>query len=137
MMFASPHLTNWDYVNRRLNNLGEKQVFPCALLMPAPGSLQAVHRKIAGDCLSFKDYQAIARDIAANRYSKIEIAAFLVACTEIGLERDEVLHLTRAMIDTGKRLDLGGRQTLYWRNPRESHYHADCANRGRARHADT
>ena len=70
-----------------------------------PGSLKAVHRKIAGDRLDFDDYQGIARDIAANRYSKIEIAAFLVACSEIGLERDEVLHLTKAMIETGRRLD--------------------------------
>ncbi len=37
--------------------------------------------------------------------NKIEIAAFLVACCEIGLERDEVLYLTKAMIETGRRLD--------------------------------
>jgi thymidine phosphorylase len=73
----------------------------------APDSIGAVHRKIAGDRLDFSDYQGICSDIAANRYSKIEIAAFLVACAEIGLERDEVLHLTRAMIETGERLDWG------------------------------
>ena len=74
---------------------------------PIPDSIKAVHRKIAGDRLSFDDYRGIARDIAENRYSKIEIAAFLVACAEIGLERDEVLFLTRAMIETGRRLDWG------------------------------
>ena len=73
----------------------------------APDSISAVHRKIAGDRLNLEDYRGIARDIAANRYSKIEIAAFLVACSEIGLEREEVLHLTRAMIETGERLDWG------------------------------
>jgi len=72
-----------------------------------PESLKAVHRKITGDRLSFNDYLGIARDIVSNRYSKIEIAAFLVACSETGLERDEVLHLTNAMIETGKRLDWG------------------------------
>lgn len=72
-----------------------------------PASLRAVHRKITGDRLNFDDYLGIARDIVANRYSKIEIAAFLVACSETGLERDEILHLTNAMIDTGKRLDWG------------------------------
>ncbi|MEJ2577190.1 MAG: thymidine phosphorylase family protein [Gammaproteobacteria bacterium] len=74
-----------------------------------PGSLQAVHRKIAGERLSYADYQAISRDIVANRYAKIEMAAFLVACTETGMERDEVLHLTRAMADSGEQLD--------WREP--------------------
>ncbi|MCK5359578.1 MAG: thymidine phosphorylase family protein [Gammaproteobacteria bacterium] len=72
-----------------------------------PASLKAVRRKIAGDRLNYDDYLGIARDIVGNRYSKIEIAAFLVACSETGLERDEVLHLTNAMIDTGKRLDWG------------------------------
>ena len=72
-----------------------------------PASLRAVHRKITGERLNFDDYLGIARDIASNRYSKIEIAAFLVACSETGLERDEILHLTNAMIETGKRLDWG------------------------------
>jgi thymidine phosphorylase len=70
-----------------------------------PVSLKAVHRKIAGERLAFDEYQAITRDIRDKRYSKIEIAAFLVSCAETGMERDEVLHLTRAMVETGKRLD--------------------------------
>ncbi len=74
---------------------------------PVPDSIRGVHRKIAGESLGLEDYRGIARDIAGNRYSKIEIAAFLVACSELGLERDEVLYLTRAMIETGRRLDWG------------------------------
>ncbi len=72
-----------------------------------PLSLQAVHRKIAGERLEFDDYLAISRDIVANRYSKIEMAAFLVACAETGMEREEVLYLTRSMIETGERLEWG------------------------------
>ena len=73
---------------------------------PAP-SLDAVHRKIAGERLSLDDYTGIARDIVAHRYAKIELAAFLVACSESGMERDEILNLTRAMVDSGERLDWG------------------------------
>jgi thymidine phosphorylase len=73
---------------------------------PAP-SLAAVHRKIAGERLSQADYSAIARDIVAHRYAKIELAAFLVACSETGMERDEILNLTRAMVESGDRLDWG------------------------------
>lgn len=72
-----------------------------------PVSIKDIHKKIAGECLSFDEYMGIARDIVANRYSKIEMAAFLVACSETGMEREEVLNLTRAMIDTGDRLDWG------------------------------
>jgi len=70
-----------------------------------PVSLKSVHRKIAGERLTLDEYRGITRDIRGNRYSKIEIAAFLVSCAETGMERDEVLHLTRAMVETGKRLD--------------------------------
>jgi thymidine phosphorylase len=70
-----------------------------------PVSLKAVHRKIAGERLMLDEYRGITRDITGNRYSKIEIAAFLVSCAETGMERDEVLYLTRAMVETGKRLD--------------------------------
>ena len=73
----------------------------------SPLSLKAVHRKIAGEQLPFDDYMAISQDIVANRYSKIEMAAFLVACAETGMEREEVLYLTRAMIETGEQLDWG------------------------------
>lgn len=72
-----------------------------------PASLRAVHRKIAGETLSKKDFQMITRDIFENRYSKMEIAAFLVSCSHAGLEREEVLHLTRAMVQSGKKLNWG------------------------------
>jgi len=72
-----------------------------------PESLAAVHRKIRGERLEAEEYRAIARDIAANRYSKIEMTAFVVACAQVGLEREEVLFLTRAMADAGERLDWG------------------------------
>jgi thymidine phosphorylase len=72
-----------------------------------PGSLAAVHRKIRGERLDAEEYAAIARDIADNRYSKIEMTAFVVACAQVGLEREEVLFLTRAMAEGGERLDWG------------------------------
>ena len=72
-----------------------------------PPSLKGVHRKIAGERLDFDDYLAISQDIVANRYSRIEMAAFLVACAETGMEREEVLYLTRSMIETGERLEWG------------------------------
>lgn len=70
-----------------------------------PASMEAVRRKIAGERLDDADYQAIASDIAKGRYSKMEMAAFLVATGQNGLDRDEVLSLTRAMTATGARLD--------------------------------
>lgn len=73
-----------------------------------PASLGALHRRIDGERLDEADLTAIVRDIAARRYSKIELAAFLVATAQLELDRDEVLWLTRAMAAVGERLDWRG-----------------------------
>jgi thymidine phosphorylase len=87
-------------------DIGEGEAV-CVAQAEPPASLDRVHRKIAGERLGYEDYLSIARDVVANRYSKMEMAAFLVACAEAGLEREEVLYLTRAMAETGKRLEWG------------------------------
>jgi len=70
-----------------------------------PKSLKSVHRKIAGNRLTAKEYLNICSDITANLYSKIEIAAFLVGSAESGIEREETFFLTEAMVATGQKLD--------------------------------
>lgn len=72
-----------------------------------PLSLKAVHRKIAGETLSKSEFNLICQDILENRYSKMEIAAFLVACSHSGLEREEVLFLIDAMVQSGETLNWG------------------------------
>lgn len=70
-----------------------------------PASISALHRKIAGERLSREDLSAIIRDVAGARYSKIELAALVVATNQFELDRDEVLHLTEAMVAVGQRID--------------------------------
>ncbi len=70
-----------------------------------PPSMDAVRRKIAGERLLLEDFEAITSDIVNNRYSKMEMAAFLVASGQTGLDREEILHLTQAMTASGERLD--------------------------------
>ncbi len=84
----------------------------CVAQATPPVSLKAVHRKVAGERLEFDEYMEITRDIVENRYSKIEMAAFLVSCSQNGLEREEVLSLARAMVETGDRLDWGEPQVV-------------------------
>src|SRR5579875_3440810 len=68
-----------------------------------PRSLEAVRRKIRGHSLSEAELDAIVRDITANRYSKMEIAAFLISSAGF-MAPAEVLALTRAMANAGTRL---------------------------------
>jgi thymidine phosphorylase len=70
-----------------------------------PRSMSCVRRKIEGERLTREDFRAITREIADNQYTKMEMAAFLVATDQGGLDRDEVLHYTEAMADTGRRLE--------------------------------
>jgi thymidine phosphorylase len=70
-----------------------------------PESMNAVRRKIAGERLSQQDFHHIISDITDRRYSKTEISAFLVASGQSDLDRDEILYLTRAMLEVGEQLD--------------------------------
>lgn len=74
-----------------------------------PHSMEYVREKLSGNRLEQEKFNEIIADIASNRYSKTEIAAFLVAVSEAGLDRDEILYMTRAMVVSGQQLD--------WREP--------------------
>ncbi len=71
----------------------------------SPASMVALHRKIMGERLERADYHAIMRDVAEHRYSKLELAAFVVATGHFDLDREEVVYLTEAMVAAGRRLD--------------------------------
>jgi len=71
---------------------------------PSVDSLASVRAKIFGKTLSDSELHGIVRDIVAHRYSNIELAAFITAgCTD-HFRLDEVVALTRAMVDTGTHL---------------------------------
>jgi len=70
-----------------------------------PESIQALHRKLAGERLELEDFRAIIHDIAEHHYSKIELTAFVVATNRDELDREEVYYLTQAMIEAGRHLD--------------------------------
>ncbi|WP_447932537.1 thymidine phosphorylase family protein [Sphingopyxis fribergensis] len=70
---------------------------------PPPHSLEFVRRKIDGDTLEDAEIGEVIRDIAAYRYSPMEIGAFLVACAGF-MTTQETLALTRAMAEAGSRL---------------------------------
>ncbi len=65
---------------------------------PPPVSINSVQRKIKGGVLSAREYRAIVSDIAAQKYSKIEIAALQVANSSF-LTPQEVLSMTEAIAE--------------------------------------
>lgn len=75
---------------------------------PTLESLNKVRAKIYGKHLSESDYREIISDIAENRYSDIDLSAFITACAGERMEQDEIVGLTKAMIETGERLSWNG-----------------------------
>jgi thymidine phosphorylase len=83
--------------------LPEGETVTVAQASPPP-SHEAIRAKVLGQSLGQAEFDAIIRDIASNRYSKPEIAAFLIASASF-LSTGEVLSLTRAMAGVGRRLE--------------------------------
>lgn len=77
-----------------------------------PHSMNFVRLKMAGERLDRPQLSQIVRDIVDNRYSKPEIAAFLVSSAQAGLDREEVLFLTEAMAESGNRLNWHDRPVV-------------------------
>ena len=71
---------------------------------PPLDSLRYVRAKLYGQRIEPAGFDAVIRDIAAGRFTSIELAAFVASCTGGRLDLDEIIALTRAMVDVGERL---------------------------------
>ncbi|MCW8328609.1 thymidine phosphorylase family protein [Photobacterium sp. SDRW27] len=81
--------------------------------VPLISSVSAVRKKIYGHELSDVEIRSVIADINTHRYSDIEIASFLSVCVGDRLSCDEVISLTRAMVDCGKRLSWPGHERIF------------------------
>ncbi|RTE65985.1 thymidine phosphorylase family protein [Amphritea opalescens] len=70
-------------------------------------SLSHVRAKVYGHTLNKQQFQEIINDIVAGRYADVHIASFITACGDDKLSDTEIIALTRAMIDSGSRIDWG------------------------------
>jgi thymidine phosphorylase len=81
---------------------------PVSLSHPPPiESLAYVRAKLYGRTLTPEQFDEIVGDMAAGRYSDIELSAFIAGCAGQRLDESEIVGLTRAMIDAGDRLEWG------------------------------
>ncbi len=73
---------------------------------PSPKSIAALRGKLSGRELSLDEMHTVIRDIAEDRYTDKEIAAFLVSAAR-DLSIEEVQSLTRARAEFAHRFDWG------------------------------
>ena len=78
-----------------------------ATLAATPRSLDLVRAKLGGRRLDRTAFDAILSDVTRNRYSRVELAMFVLACATRPLDLEEVVDFTRAMIGSGSALDFG------------------------------
>jgi AMP phosphorylase len=70
-------------------------------LAPRPSSLDYIHKKLDGGTLAENEVRAIIDDLMAERLSSAESAAFISGVYTEGLNTDETVFLTKAILATG------------------------------------
>ena len=71
-------------------------------------SLSHVRAKVYGRRLGQDAINTVIADVAAGRYSDLQLAAFVTACAGDHLDLQETIALTRAMVQVGERMTWGG-----------------------------
>jgi AMP phosphorylase len=72
-----------------------------------PKSIALIKKKLDGGKLSAEDMDTIIHDIVNNKLTSVEITYFVAAGYTQGLDLDETVCLTKAMIHTGQVLKVG------------------------------
>jgi thymidine phosphorylase len=87
------------------NDLGLKEGDLVRASHPRPlVSLSRVRGKVYGERLDGEAFGEIIGDIVGHRYSDVQLSAFVTACSSHGLDHEETVALTAAMVQAGDRL---------------------------------
>jgi AMP phosphorylase len=74
-----------------------------------PISISYIKKKLDGYKLENKEIKEIIKDISTNELTEIEIAFFVAAVHSSGMTLQETKFLTKAMVETGKKIKLNGK----------------------------
>ncbi|NOJ27761.1 MAG: AMP phosphorylase [Nitrososphaera sp.] len=94
----------YDEVIKSLQ-LKEKDIVDVEPASP-PLSLQYIRNKLRRRKLNYEEILEIVKDTVAGNLSEVEMAAFVIALEQQGLDLDEATNLTVAMVETGQHLEI-------------------------------
>jgi len=77
-----------------------------------PQSLLFIKKKLKGRKLEEKEFYEIVKDVVEGKLTEGEITAFVVGLHAFGLSLEEAAALSRAMVETGKKLELNEKIVL-------------------------
>lgn len=75
-------------------------------------SMSHVRGKLYGRRYTDEGVRQIIGDIAAGRYSDIQLSAYVTSCAASSLDVNEIIAITRAMVDVGRRFDWESRKPV-------------------------
>lgn len=101
------HVGEIGITNDLIPELGvnEGEVIDVSLL-PAPASASFIRKKVMGHKLSKDEIYSIVQDAVKGVLTDVEMAGFLMAQHFLGMTDEEEVWLTRAMADTGEKIDF-------------------------------
>ena len=71
-----------------------------------PNSINHIKAKLKGRRLSYDELLEIVRDAVDGKLSEVELTSFVTALNTFRLDMEESVNMTRAMVETGKKLEL-------------------------------
>lgn len=74
---------------------------------PVLASLAHLRAKVHGGRLGYSALRELMEDVSRGRLADIHLACLVTVCAGGGLDLDETVALTRAMVDVGERIDWG------------------------------
>ncbi len=77
-------------------------------MVPNELALKAIQKKLVGKKLSYKEIYAIMDEIANDRLGDVLTTYFAASGYSKGFSYDEIYYLTKAMIETGEKLEFKG-----------------------------
>ena len=72
-------------------------------------SIVYIKQKISGVRLNYEELKTIVKDIVDKKVSDVELSAFVTALYTRGISIDEAANLSKAMVETGKRIKFPGK----------------------------
>lgn len=75
-------------------------------LAKKPESVNYIRKKLDGKELSYKETFAIVKDIVDDNLTSIELTSYVISNYTKGMTQREIVDLTKAMRDTGNKLEL-------------------------------
>lgn len=102
-------------ISKELKNMLNLKVgqYVNVFLAPPPKSLFLIKKKLDGQTLSQKEIYEIIKDIVSNALSEPEVALFISAMYERGMNLKETIFLIKAILKSGNVLDFDGRRSIY------------------------